>query len=69
MKIKPEECWQVIKHIITYLKEQKDGKYMLLKQSYENNLKIYYIPEIDDMDEDEDEDGNFEDNLDENQDE
>lgn len=42
---------------------------MLLKQSYENNLKIYYIPEIDDMDEDEDEDGNFEDNLDENQDE
>lgn len=54
LKIKPEESWNIVKFVVNYLKNQEDGKYLLLKHAYKSSLKVYYIPENDDSEDDED---------------
>mmetsp|Transcript_18330 Transcript_18330/g.2533 ORF Transcript_18330/g.2533 Transcript_18330/m.2533 type:complete len:108 (+) Transcript_18330:65-388(+) len=53
LKVKPEECWNIVKFIVNFMKAQKDGKYLLYKLSYKSQVKIYYVPENDDDNENE----------------
>jgi len=45
INVRPRHLWGVLKFIVELCQKQDDGKYLLLRDPYENTLHLYLVPQ------------------------